>query len=242
MLLPASPPHLAVSSSFLPSKFSLVRRWERKTSKTFAAALSGWRTADSPPFFLILPCGFQNLYAEPVSLLGREEVGRDLKNYNSENNDPVHGSFPRKLLSPLRLGEVLSSGFLQPQRLPFYCFVSSCVIQPPSQDPRESSGHFTHPPLTPIPHSKTRDRVLSPLLALSLSLPILLRVQMGQKGDIESPADPGLAHHTVKGLVRKATARETPVNTCAFNPGQTFDKTLILCESSWLPCTLGSEV
>lgn len=55
---------------------------------------------------------------------------------------------------------------------------------------------------------------------------------MGQRGDIESPADPGLAHHTVKGLVRKAMAREAPVNTCAFNPGQTFDKTLILCESS----------
>lgn len=65
---------------------------------------------------------------------------------------------------------------------------------------------------------------------------------MGQKGAIESPADPGLAHHTVKGLVRKASARETPVDTCAFNPGQTFDKTLIWCESSWLSCTLGSEV
>ena len=87
-----------------------------------------------------------------------------------------------------------------------------------------------------------QERVLSPHLALSLSLPILLRVQMGQKGDIESPADPGLAHHTVKGFVRKATTREAPVNTCAFNPGQTFDKTLILCESSYGCPALGSEV
>lgn len=124
-------------------------------------------------------------------------------------------------------------GFYSPRGFPSIASCPAVSLSPLLRTPGSPRA------ISPIPHSKTRDRVLSPLSALSLSLPILLRVQMGQKGDIESPADPGLAHHTAKGLVRKATARETPSTFVHLIQAKPSTKTLIWCESSWLPCTLG---
>lgn len=68
-LKPSCPPlpHQAASHSFLPSKFSLVKRWERKTSECSQLLCQGGELQTGPPFFLILPCGFQNLYGDPVS-------------------------------------------------------------------------------------------------------------------------------------------------------------------------------
>lgn len=88
VLKPPSTPlsHLAASYSFLPSKFSWVKRWERKTSKCSQLLCQGGELQTSLPFFLILPCGFQNFCSEPVSLLLRSGEGKgNLKNDNSKN-------------------------------------------------------------------------------------------------------------------------------------------------------------
>lgn len=140
-------------------------------------------------------------------------MGRDLKNSNSENNDPVQGSLSRKLLFPLRVGSGLSSGFLHPERLPLYFVFQLCL-----------SALFLEPlgVLTPFHPPQFKNDLSSVTISTHPDTP--LRIWMCGKGDPDSPADPGLTHQLAsKGAQRK----NTPANTCELKPGQPFDTALI---------------